>query len=95
MEVTPIRMTFHSEISEECIGERQLWTAVLTFAIQEWRGGNLRQRREAQKFLFEDAANFSRVCAGAGLDPDSLRSKLLKIGHKIAMEGSFVQPLAA
>jgi len=88
-------MTFHSEITEECIAERHLWMAVVTLAIQEWRGGNLRQRREAQKFIFEDAANFSRVCAGAGLDPDSLRSKLLKIGHKIAIEGSFVQPLAA
>ena len=93
--VTPAHQTFASEVTEDCIAERQLWTAVVTQAIEDWRMGTLRARREAQKFLFEDHADFANACAGAGLDPDSLRSKLLKIGRKIQMEGCWSESLAA
>ena len=60
--------------------------AVIVTAVEDWRTGTLRSRREAQKFLFDDDSNFNRVCSGAGLEPGSFRCKLLKIGHRVEME---------
>ena len=91
---TQIR-TFHSDVSEECIAEHNLWTAVITHAVKDWRTGTLRDRREAQRFLFQDDSDFSRVCASAGLDPSSFRAQLLRIGHRIEMDGPWRPPLAA
>ncbi|MBZ5693958.1 MAG: hypothetical protein LAN36_01225 [Acidobacteriia bacterium] len=87
--------SYQSEVTEECIAEHRLWTAVITLAVEDWRSGSLRARREAQRFIFENESDFSRACAGAGLDPTSLRGKLLKIGRKIEMEGPWTHPLAA
>jgi hypothetical protein len=84
-----------SDVTEECIAERHLWTAVVTRALEDWRMGTLRERREAQRFLFEESDDFSRVCAGAGLDPTSLRSQLSKIGRRINMEGPWSSSMAA
>ena len=95
MEATTQVRTFHSEMSEECIAEHRLWTAVITRAVEDWRIGTLRARRDAQRFLFEDDNDFSRVCAGAGLDPSSLRAQLLRIGRKVEMNGPWARPLAA
>ncbi|MGH9716490.1 MAG: hypothetical protein ACRD4R_07160 [Candidatus Acidiferrales bacterium] len=81
--------------TEDCIGERRLWIAVLVAAVEEWRNGNLRERREAQKFLFEDHADFDRVCESAGVDPSGFRSSLLRIGKKIDMEGAWHHKMAA
>jgi len=80
---------------EGAIGERRLWSAVLLLAVEDWRLGTLRKRREAQKFLFEEQDNFNRVCAGAGLEPGSFRARLLKIGNKIDLQGRWQQPIAA
>ena len=77
--------------TEGLIGERRLWTAVLIQAVEEWQTGTLRKRREAQTFLFDDSENLGRVCAGAGLDPERFRSKLLKIGQKVAMQRSLAR----
>jgi len=82
-------------VTEDLIGENRLWTAVIVKAVEDWRTGTLRARREAQKFLFEDHRDFNDVCASAGLEPTRLRSQLLRIGRKIEMEGSFFNPLAA
>lgn len=76
-------------VTEELIGERRLWTAVVVMAVEDWRNGTLRSQREAQKFLFENDKDFNAVCASAGLDPSSLRSKLLKIGHRVEMENGW------
>lgn len=64
-------------------------------AVEDWRFGTMRRRREAQEFLFENEKDFSAVCANAGMDPASLRSKLLKIGKKLDPHVRFVYPLAA
>lgn len=82
-------------VTEELIGENRLWTAVLVKAVEDWRFGTMRRRREAQQFLFENEKDFNTVCANAGLDPVSLRSKLLKIGKKLDPYVRFVHPLAA
>jgi hypothetical protein len=84
-----------SDVTEECIAERHLWTAVVTRALEDWRAGTLRERRAAQKFLFDEANDFDRVCASAGLDPASLRSQLSKIGRRINMEGPWSSSMAA
>jgi hypothetical protein len=55
-----------SNVTEELVSERRLWTAVLLTAVQEWRDVTLRARREAQEFLFERDADFEIVCALAG-----------------------------
>jgi hypothetical protein len=83
------------DATEECISERRLWTAVIVTAVEDWRSGSLRARREAQSFLFEDKADFKTVCAGAGLDPVTLRARLLKIGQRVHMHGPWERPLAA
>lgn len=84
-----------NSVTEATISERRLWTAVLVTAVEDWRRGTLRAKRLAQEFLFEDDRDFTEVCAGAGIDPSSFRSKLTKIGRKIEMTGPWSQPLAA
>jgi len=76
-------------VTEATIAERRLWTAVVIMAVEDWRNGTLRSQREAQRFLFENDEDFKAVCASAGLDPASLRSKLLKIGHRVEMENNW------
>lgn len=90
-----IHVVSHESVTEEFIGERRLWTAVIVNAIEEWKAGTLRARRAAQYFLFETDDDFNSVCACAGLDPSHLRSKLLRIGHRVEMQGPLARPLAA
>jgi hypothetical protein len=85
----------NNSVTEELIGERRLWTAVLVNAVEDWRTGTLRARREAQDFLFEDAEDFATVCAGAGLNPESMRTKLLKIGRRIQPDSWHARRMAA
>jgi hypothetical protein len=85
-----------SATTEESISERRLWTAVLINAVEDWRDGTLRARREAQKFLFESNADFEMVCAGAGLDVGYFQKRLLKIGARVEMKSPrFFAPVAA
>lgn len=95
MEAENQARTSQSNVTEECIAERHLWTAVVTRALEDWRTGTLRERRAAQKFLFEEDNDFSRVCASAGLDPTSFRAQLSKIGRRINMEGPWSSNMAA
>ncbi len=89
------RTTGLDTITEETIGERCMWLAVVTNAVEEWRSGTLRRRRVAQQFLFEDHKDFYTVCAAAGLDPENLRSRLLKAGCLVETTGPLMRPLAA
>jgi hypothetical protein len=82
-------------VTEGSISERRLWTAVIVHAVEDWQKGTLRARREAQRFLFEDTNDFQSVCASAGLDPATLRSRLLKIGKRVAMQGPYLHTMAA
>ena len=68
--------------TEEIMAERRLWTAVIVAAVQDWLSKSTRIQRAAHRFLFEDDSDFYRVCACAGLDPSSLRSKLLRVGRR-------------
>jgi hypothetical protein len=82
-------------VTEDMIPERRLWTAVLVNAVLEWRNGTLRAKREAQKFLFESDGDFQDVCARAGLNPASFRTRLLQIGKRVEMQGPLFHPIAA
>jgi hypothetical protein len=85
----------YNAVTEELISERRLWTAVIVHAVEDWRTGTLRARREAQEFLFENDKDFGLVCSAAGLDWQDFRARLLRIGRKVEMEGPLKLPLAA
>jgi hypothetical protein len=87
-----------STVTEEVIGDRRLWTAALVSAVQDWRNGSLRRRRNAQEFLFASAADFQTVRARAGVEPASFKTRLLKLGKIVEMPSMlapFVPPIAA
>jgi hypothetical protein len=85
----------HSTVTEDLIGERRLWTAVLISAVEDWRSGSLRIQRKAQEFLFDNETDFQTVCARAGLEPGSFRARLLKIGKLVEMHGNVTPAIAA
>lgn len=93
METLPSRIA--GNLTEDCIAERRLWIAVLVMAVEDWRAGSLRKRREAQIFLFENKTDFERVCASAGVDAEGFRSRLQRIGKKVEMRGTWNHQLAA
>ncbi|MGH9756272.1 MAG: hypothetical protein ACRD4M_00910 [Candidatus Acidiferrales bacterium] len=80
---------------ENAIAERRVWTAVILLAIEDWKTGTLRMRREAQTFLFENQRDFEDVCANAGLNAANLRAQLRKAGRLVEMQGPLSRPLAA
>jgi len=82
-------------VTEELIGERRLWTAVVISAVEDWRNGSLRTQRKAQEFLFGSGTDFQTVCARAGLEPSSFRARLLKIGKLVEMHDTAVPGIAA
>jgi hypothetical protein len=59
--------------------EQKLWRAVIATTVEEWVSGPLRQKREAEKFLFNDNHDFQTVCFSAGINPENLRARLEKI----------------
>ncbi len=75
-------------IMEGMIGERRLWTAVVVAAVQDWLSASSRTKCAAEEFLFEDDIDFYQVCASAGLDPSSVRSKLLRLGRRGSTHGA-------
>src|SRR5271154_5247386 len=85
----------NNSVTEEMISERRLWTAVLVNAVEDWRTGTLRARREAQDFLFNTDKDLEMVCSGAGLDWSDFRTRLLKVGKHVQMEGSMKYKFAA
>jgi hypothetical protein len=79
----------HNTVTEELISARRLWTAVLLTAVEDWRNGTLRAKREAQEFLFDSGEDFEMVCAAAGLDSSDFRVRLLKIGRRVEARTPF------
>jgi hypothetical protein len=59
--------------------EQKLWRAVIATTVQDWIGGPLRKKREAEQFLFSDEKDYRTVCFSAGIDPSNLRERLQKI----------------
>jgi hypothetical protein len=84
-----VNVDTRNTVTEELISARRLWTAVLLNAVEDWRTGTLRARREAQVFLFENDEDFEMVCSAAGLDSNDFRIRLLKIGRRVEMRAPF------
>jgi hypothetical protein len=81
-------------VPEQILAERRLWMAVIVHAVQDWLSESARVRSAADKFLFEEDCDFCQVCACAGLDPASLRSRLLRTGRRGRVH-SEPRPIAA
>jgi hypothetical protein len=81
--------------NEGPLGERRLWLAVVMQAVEDWRGGTLRAKRQAQEFMFEERKDFDVVCANAGLDAENLRQKLVRLGRMVPQRNPFSQYMAA
>src|ERR1700678_4314937 len=75
-------MQMQNTVTEELISARRLRTAVVVHAVEDWRGGTLRARREAQDFLFHDDRDFETVCSAAGLDGGDFRADLPRSARK-------------
>jgi hypothetical protein len=72
-------LTTYSKQENPTFGELRLWQAVIVNAIQEWLHGPLRQKRQAEEYLFGDNSDFPRVCESAGMDVRLLRAKLTRL----------------
>ena len=75
-------MIHSSEIEEAA--EQRLWRAVIANTLEEWMNGPLRQKREAEQFLFGDESDYRTVCFSAGIDPQDLRCRLERIRSREA-----------
>jgi len=56
-----------------------LWREVIARAVQDWLSKSLRPKREAERYLFENSADLSLVCASAEIDILKLRVGLNKV----------------
>jgi hypothetical protein len=65
--------------TEETTGEVRLWQAVVVRAIEDWMSGPLRQKRQAEHYIFDDNTDFAMACQSAGLNADDLRARLTRI----------------
>jgi hypothetical protein len=70
--------------TEETAGEVRLWRAVVVRAIEDWMSGPLRQKCQAEQYIFNDQKNFPRACESAGLNADDLRARLSRIRGRLS-----------
>jgi|HubBroStandDraft_6_1064221.scaffolds.fasta_scaffold425463_2 hypothetical protein len=63
----------------EITAETLLWRGVIARTIQDWLSKPLRFKREAERYLFENSADLSSVCASAGIDIGRMRKCLYKV----------------
>jgi hypothetical protein len=93
-EAKMITMSAETEWGQEPPPEARLWQAVITTTIEDWISGTLRERQEAEKYLFDGNKDFQEVCQSAGMEITVLRTRLEKYRSKNA-SASTHQALAA
>jgi hypothetical protein len=54
-----VGMLQNTEVEETA--EQKLWRAVIASTVEEWVSGPLRQKREAEQFLFTDNKDYRTV----------------------------------
>jgi hypothetical protein len=59
--------------------EALLWRGVIARTIEDWLAKPLRPKRAAERYLFENSADLSLVCASAGISVDRLRACLNRV----------------
>jgi hypothetical protein len=79
-----VGMLESAEVEETA--EQKLWRAVIASTVEEWVSGPLRQKREAEQFLFTDSLDYRTVCYSAGINPENLRARLEKIRSREIVE---------
>jgi hypothetical protein len=57
-------------LTADLLSEHRLWTAVVVKAVEDWRFGTMRARRDAQNFLFESDEDFNLGLRGCRPGPD-------------------------
>jgi hypothetical protein len=71
--------------------ERQLWCAVVERAMQDAVGWNAaiercearrRERQDALRWFVEGGRDYQLACDAAGVDPEHLRHRVLKLAAK-------------
>jgi len=82
--------TYSKDHDGEQISDRRLWTAVLLQALEDWRSTSVWRQMEAERFLFQSQKDFATVCRGAGLDADSVLSKLHRM-KRVALKPPTIQ----
>ena len=73
-------------IEREALPEANLWQAVIASTIKDWLTGPLRQKRQAEAYLFSDNTDFPVVCQSAGMDAQKLRAKLERLRSRHAQD---------
>jgi len=73
-------------IEREALPEANLWQAVIASTIKDWLTGPLRQKRQAEAYLFSDNTDFPVVCQSAGMDAQKLRAKLERLRSRHAKD---------
>ena len=71
--------------NQDTVPEERVWQAVIVSTIHEWMSGPERRSREAEQFLFSDEDDFSLVCLSAGMDPQQLRERLMRLRDRLAI----------
>ncbi|HVA93829.1 MAG TPA: hypothetical protein VNI36_02910 [Candidatus Dormibacteraeota bacterium] len=66
--------------------ELRLWRAVIASTVDEWVHGPMTKKREAEQYLFDDDHDYRTVCSSAGIDPENLRTRLMKIRARQSAE---------
>jgi hypothetical protein len=79
-----VNMLQSAEVEETA--EQKLWRAVIATTVEEWVSGPLRQKREAEQFLFTDNKDYRTVCYSAGINPEHLRIRLERIRSRDVAE---------
>lgn len=68
-----------SGTTPELMKATALWRGVIARTIHDWLSEPLRPKREAERYLFENSADLSFVCASAGINVLRLRTCLNKV----------------
>ncbi len=64
--------------------EKHLWRVVIARTIQDWLSSSLREKRNAEQYLFQNSADLSLVCESAGINVERMRKCLNKVrGRKV------------
>ena len=79
-----VGMLQSAEVEETA--EQKLWRAVIASTVEEWVSGPLRQKHEAEQFLFTDNIDYRTVCYSAGINPENLRARLEKVRSREIVE---------
>lgn len=66
--------------------EKHLWRVVIARTIQDWLSSSLREKRNAEQYLFQNSADLALVCESAGINVERMRKCLNKVRGRTLVE---------